>query len=163
MNGSGRNSILGATPHFWGLLGVSHQKPTKMTEIAPENMTPEGQGKPRTYLIPEIREPTLFDYIVAHIIPEIFRFTQYVTLTGFIFYLAMKINSKPLYAFAFVLYACVYWYVMDKCIAFVKKLEFRHLWTMRLTSWLLVVVNALIVTAAGALALAVGAAQLGQK
>lgn len=101
-----------------------------------------GNEKSNTkYKIPEVREPTLFDYIAEHVVPEIFKFTEYVTFAAFILYLAKKTEFTILYVFSSVLYGCVLWYVMDKQIAFVKKLEFRNIWLMRITSLVLLLVG----------------------
>ena len=123
------------------------------------HMTTDGQEGPTTYRIPEVREPTLFDYIVQHVIPEIFRFTEYVTLSGFVFYLAIKTKSTLLFVFAFVLYGCIQWYVMDKQIALVKRLEFHNVWAMRATSWLLLAVGIVAVWGSLSLVLQIASAQ----
>ena len=115
--------------------------------------------KTKTYKIPEIRERTLFDYIAERIVPEIFTFTEYVTVAGFMLYLAKKTQSTGLYAFSFVLYTCVLWYVMDKQIAFVKSLEFQNVWVMRITSWILMFVGIAMVLSSTILVASIAAAQ----
>lgn len=127
-----------------------------MTEDEKENTT-------KIYRIPEIREPTLFDYIVQNIVPEIFRFTEYVTFTGFILYLAIKTESSVLYAFSILLYGCVYWYVMDKQISLVKRLQFRNVWVMRVTSWLLLIGGVVVLIYVQSLVLHIASAQYGNK
>ena len=117
----------------------------------------------RTYKIPEIREPTLFDFIAKNFVPEIFRFAEYVTVSGFAFYLAIKTNALGLYAFAILLYAGTYWYVMDKHIAFIKVLEFRNVWVMRVTSWLLVIVGLVAITYVQWLVIRIASIQVGGK
>ncbi|GGI18269.1 hypothetical protein GCM10008066_13160 [Oxalicibacterium faecigallinarum] len=121
-------------------------------------MSTNNDDKRLLYRIPEIHEPTLFDYIVKQI-PKIFRFTEYLTITGFILYLALKTESKLLYAFSTVLYGCVLFYVMDKQITFVKKLEFRNVWIMRITSLFLLVLGVVLVFGSLQLVLSIATAQ----
>ncbi len=125
-------------------------------------MTTGSNGGRKIYRIPEDREPTLFDYIVQHVIPEIFRFTEYATLAGFVFYLALKTKSPLLYVFAFVLYGCIQWYVMDKQISLVKRLEFHNVWAMRVTSWVLLVLGVIVVWGSLSLVLLIASAQYGK-
>lgn len=122
-------------------------------------MTTESEPERPIYRIPESREPTLFDYIVQHVIPEIFRFTEYVTLAGFVLYLSIKTESKLLAAFASVLYGCILWYLIDKQITFVKRLEFRSVWAMRFTSWLLLAVGTVVNFGSLLLVISIAAAQ----
>ncbi len=122
----------------------------------------KSEREPTIYRIPEGREPSLFDYIVQKIIPGIFKFTEYLTLSGFIYFLALKTKNYLLSVFACILYGCIMWYVMDKHIAFVKKLEFRNVWVMRATSWVLVVIGMLLLLGALALVSQIATAQLGK-
>jgi hypothetical protein len=122
----------------------------------------KSEREPTIYRIPEVREPTLFDYIVQKIIPEIFKFTEYLTLSGFIYFLALKTKNSLLSAFAYVLYGGILWYVMDKNIAFIKKLEFRNVWVMRATSWALVGIGLVLLFGSLALVSQIATAQLGK-
>lgn len=40
-------------------------------------MAKKSKGLKIRYIIPEVREPTLFDYIVKNWIPELFKVTEY--------------------------------------------------------------------------------------
>lgn len=122
----------------------------------------KSESEPAIYRIPEGREPSLFDRIAQKIIPEIFKFTEYLTLSGFIYFLALKTKNSLLSVFAYVLYGCVLWYVTDKHIAFVKKLEFRNVWMMRAASWALVVIGMVLLFGSLALVSQIATAQLGK-
>lgn len=95
--------------------------------------------KPTIYRIPEIREPTLFDAVVERVVPEVFRFAEYATLSGFVIFLGNKADNALLRFFGHVLLGCVFFYVMHHWIALIKSLEFRSVWTMRVASALLLV------------------------
>jgi hypothetical protein len=124
-------------------------------------MREEAEGKTsKKYRIPEQREPTVFDYIAQKVVPEVFRFAEYVTLAGFALYLAKKTESAGLHAFAMLLYACLFWYVMDKQIAFVKVLEFRNIWVMRITSWSLLIAGGALIMYVQWLMSSIASAQL---
>lgn len=122
-------------------------------------MTTDSEDERKIYKIPEVREPTLHDYIAHHIVPELFRFTEYVTLAGFVLYLSLKTERMLLHAFAMMLYGCVLFYVMDKQIAFVQRLEFRNVWVMRVTSWMLVILGAIVTFSSLLLVLSIASAQ----
>ena len=92
-------------------------------------------------------------------ISEIFKFTEYVTFSAFVLYLAKKTEFTILYVFSSVLYGCVLWYVMDKQIAFVKILKFQNIWFMRIASLVLLIVGVAVVLVSLALALSIASAQ----
>lgn len=123
-------------------------------------MTDSKETAQKKYLIPEIREPTLFDFIVEKIVPEIFKFAEYCSVAGFILFVAIKTNSMIAYGFAYLLYGCVYFHTNHVMVNFVKKLEFKTVWRMRIASWVLLLVGVVLMGSTLLVVLQIASAQV---
>lgn len=96
-------------------------------------MNGESKGRfKKTYIIPEVREPTLFDYVVRNVIPAVFKTIEYLLVAGLMLFLGMISNSLMITGVGYILLGAAYFYVTDKHIKFIKGLRFKTLWKMRL-------------------------------
>lgn len=113
------------------------------------------------FRIPETRDPTLFDYVVEKVVPELFRFAEYSTVAGFVVYLGNRTNNVFITSFGYVLLTGVFFFAMSKLLKFVKALEFKRAWTMWLAYALLLPSGTLFVLSATALVFMIASAQVG--
>ena len=82
-----------------------------------------------THKIPEMG-PNFGDWFAANVIPQIFKFTEYCIVSGFVLFVGLKKDDVILKGLGYFLLGLVLFLTSQYMVDLVRALEFRKRWTM---------------------------------
>ena len=81
--------------------------------------------------------PNFGDWFAANVIPQIFKFTEYCIVAGFVLFVGLKKDDIVVKGFGYFLSILVLFLTSQYMVDLVRALEFRRRWTMWISAVLL--------------------------